>query len=173
MKIDHETGEILETNRKQPPFLRTPYNYDMNQASDETGLSCPEKTLAVQSEYEGTDINLMLERFGQGEPMPQLARIPIQDDFTHITDFKTALDSLLAAQAVFDQLPAKVRARFGNDPQEFLEFTTDEKNRDEMRQMGLLKPQEIEPPPTRVIITGADGKPQPPPQDTTKQGGVT
>lgn len=35
-------------------------------------------------------------------------------------------------------LPAKVRSRFENDPQKFLEFCSDPKNRDEAVSLGLI-----------------------------------
>lgn len=179
--IDKETGEIFEDTTGMPanfdqkvyyraPFLRTAYNYDMNEASDESGLHCRDKSLTIQSDYEGTDINQMLERFGQTQQMPVLDRIPLQSDFTEVGDFKTAMDTMLAAQAIFDSLPAKVRARFGNDPQAFLEFTSDPDNRDEMRKMGLLKEPEPEPQPTKVFVVDKDGK-APSKGDTEK--GVT
>lgn len=155
---DDQTGEIRTGTFLKIPFLRTPYNYDMNAASDESGLKCEDKSLTIQSDYESTDINKMLERFGQTGTMPVLDRVPLQSDFTDITDFKTAMDHVIQAQAIFDELPAKTRARFGNDPQEFLEFTSDPNNRDEMERMGLLKPRPEPTPPTAVVIVDKDGK---------------
>ncbi len=59
-------------------------------------------------------------------------------DFTEVTDYHTALTHVTKAQAMFLSLPAKLRAQFGNDPGEFLHFTNDPENIDEMRKMGLL-----------------------------------
>lgn len=59
-------------------------------------------------------------------------------DFTEVTDYHTALNHVLQAQDSFMSLPAQLRARFGNDPGEFLQFTDDPDNIDEMREMGLL-----------------------------------
>lgn len=52
-------------------------------------------------------------------------------------DFQESLNVVLAAEASFATLPAKVRERFGNDPQGFLAFMADPANQDEIIKMGL------------------------------------
>ena len=47
------------------PFMRTPYNYDTDEVSVDSGLVCPEPTLAQQQFKDEADINLILERFGR------------------------------------------------------------------------------------------------------------
>ena len=51
------------------------------------------------------------------------------------------------------ELPAKVRARFDNDPQMFLEFVASEDNRQEAVELGLIKlaPPVAEPALVRVV----------------------
>lgn len=151
--IDNDSGEIITGDvPRNAPFIRTGFNYDMNLASDLTGLHCPEETLAQQSAKEDADINTLVKRFGITGQMPVLERIPLMDDFTDIGDFKTAMDRIIEAQDVFMTMPADVRARFQNDPQQFLEFTSDEKNRDEMQKMGMLKPKPQDPEPMAVRV---------------------
>ena len=47
------------------------------------------------------------------------------------------MNQIIAAQEAFNSLPSDIRKKFDNDPAEFLEFVSDEKNNDEMIQMGL------------------------------------
>ena len=54
----------MSKQERKVPFLRTPYNYDVDKVSDETGLSCPEVTLAQQNFKDETDINYIVRQFG-------------------------------------------------------------------------------------------------------------
>jgi phage internal scaffolding protein len=49
----------------------------------------------------------------------------------------------MAAQDSFLALPAKVRARFDNDPALFVDFASDEANRDELKALGLLREEAV------------------------------
>lgn len=175
--IDKETGEILtdfpedldpaQNNWEQDPhrtympvFLRTQFNYDMNKASDETALSNFEPTLTQQNMRDSTDINVMMERFGITGQIPVLNEIPMQGDFTNITDFQSAMQQLTKSQNVFMTLPADMREKFHNNPHEFLDFTSKEENRTAMRDMGLLKPEPAPQGPIEVrVVPGTPGTP--------------
>lgn len=60
-------------------------------------------------------------------------------DLSDGVDYQRSMDMMIAAQAAFGSLPAKIRTRFGNDPTFFLDFVADPANREEMDRMGLLK----------------------------------
>lgn len=120
-----------------PPFLRTPYNYDTEQASDESALECLDKSLAQQHMVDDTDINKLMERYVQTGELPQLSAPPLQGDFTNVMSYQDALNLMIQARQSFEALPAKVRSRFDHDPAQFVAFMSDEANRDEIRQMGL------------------------------------
>lgn len=120
------------------PFVRSPYNYDMDQASLESGLACCDESLTQQQFLEESDINTIVERFGLNGEMPSSPVVPQYGDFTGITDFQSAMNAVVQAQANFMELPAKVRARFSNDPQELLEFLGDANNRKEAEALGLV-----------------------------------
>lgn len=104
-----------------PPFIRSPYNYDQAEASLETGLACLDPSLCVASDAIDADINTIVRRFGVTGEWPQTARLPTYDDFSHVVDYQTAQQALMAAQEGFAALPAHVRAAFNNDPQQLLE----------------------------------------------------
>lgn len=69
-------------------------------------------------------------------------------DLPDAFDFQESMNIINQAEAAFMSLPAKLRDRFGNDPTQFLEFTHDPANLDEMRKLGLAKalPPEAPPP---------------------------
>lgn len=135
-------------------FVRNPYNYDVDKVSEETGLFCADDSRAIQSQKDDADINVIVKRFGLTGVMPQSVRVPRYEDFDEVFDFQTAQEVLLQARASFMSMPADVRLRFGNDPQAFMEFCTDEKNLDEMRKLGLAVP---EPPKPAVPDAGPQG----------------
>lgn len=122
------------------PFLRSAYNYDMNVASVESGLLCEDPSLAQQSAKDETDINFILERVARTGRMPESDRQPSFGDFTGFGDYHSALNTVIAAQDAFMELPAKLRARFDNDPGKYVAFFEDEKNRDEAVELGLVSP---------------------------------
>lgn len=128
------------------PFMRTPFNYDRDEVSDQTGLICPEPTLAQQQFKEESDINTILERFGRTGEVVVPVRMPEYGDYTGVVDYHTAMNAVISAQASFDSLPAKVRARFDNDPGRFVEFCLDDNNRAEAIDLGLVPPAQVEAP---------------------------
>lgn len=123
---------------KSSVFLRTPYNYDVMEASDASGLSCPEPTLAQQHAKDETDINAIVRRFGLTGELPSNVRVPQYGDFSHTTDYHTAMNAVLAANEAFMQLPADVRTRFNNDPGALVDFVSDDNNRAEAAKLGLV-----------------------------------
>jgi len=129
---------------KKSIFIRTAYNYDADEVSNETGLVCPEPTMAQQQFREEADINTIMERFGRTGELVAPVRLPQYGDFSGVTDYHSAMNAVIEAQASFDSLPANIRARFENDPGQFVEFCLDDKNRDEAVRLGLV-PGKVEP----------------------------
>ncbi len=119
-------------------FLRTPYNYDTMEASDASGLSCPEPTLAQQNQKDECDINTIVRRFGLTGELPSNVRVPRYGDFEAATDYHTAMNAVIAANEAFMQLPADVRTRFNNDPASLVDFVSDDNNRAEAERLGLV-----------------------------------
>lgn len=121
-------------------FCRSPYNYSFDVVSKETGLFCPEESLAVQAAAEECDINTIVRRFGLTGELPAAAESPgFYGDFTGATDFMGAMLAVRKAEERFAALPASMRARFGNDPGQLLEFLDSRENLEEARKLGLLK----------------------------------
>ena len=123
------------------PFLRTPFNYDMDLASNETGINCPPEEGRTQQQFaEEVDINTIVRRFGLTGHLPTNPAPPMEGDFTGIVDFHTAMNAVRRAQEGFEAFPAELRARFSNDPQRMLEFLADDTNKDEAVKLGLVNP---------------------------------
>jgi len=122
-------------------FVRSPYNYSGEAVSRETSLDFSGVTsLALQSAKNDADINVIVKRFGVTYMMPQGIRPPSYQDFDDVFDFQTAMNAVRDAGTRFMALPAVVRREFDNDPQRFLQFASDPKNLDKMREMGLAVP---------------------------------
>lgn len=118
-------------------ICRQVFVYDCSRASDESALVCDDPSLAHQSFKEECDINTIIDRFGIGQ-VPEMEFPAFQNaDFTEVVDYQTALNQVIAADAAFMQLPAKVRSRFGNDPAAFVDFCSDPANGRELVDMGL------------------------------------
>lgn len=67
-------------------------------------------------------------------------------DLTNIPDYATALNTIQQANDEFMSLPAEIRKKFANDPQEFISFLKDPINDAEAVKLGLKeiqKPKEI------------------------------
>lgn len=120
------------------PFVRNAYNYDMNKAGDESGLRCEDVSLAKQSFAEEVDINTIVKRFHLTGELPDGISVPDYGDFSDVTDFHSAMNVVAKAKEGFETLPAVLRSKFHNDPAEFMEFVSDDKNREEAEKIGLV-----------------------------------
>lgn len=123
-------------------FVRTRFNYSMNAVSVETGLSCADETRTQQQFKEECDINHIVEMFGLTGQLPINERMPLNEEFVEVTDYQTALNKIMEADEQFMKLPANIRERFQNDAGKFVEFASDEKNVDQMREWGMAKAKE-------------------------------
>lgn len=125
-------------------FVRSPFNYDADEVSRETGTDCSvEESMTQQSFKEECDINTIVKRFGVTGMMPQNVVPPTYQTFTGVIDYHTAMNAIAKARESFDQMSAEVRAKFQNDPQKFVEFCSNKDNLAEMRKMGLAMPEVV------------------------------
>lgn len=120
--------------------VRSPYNYDRDAASRESGLKCLDKSRTKQEFKEECDINTLVKRFGITGELPQNVRMPISEDFVAALNFHDAMNAIKSAEASFSEMPAVIRKRFDNDAAKFVAFCDDAKNRDEAVKLGLIPP---------------------------------
>ncbi|WNK13471.1 MAG: internal scaffolding protein [Microvirus sp.] len=134
----HHHVQCDDDDSHQVVFVRSPFNYNVAEASRASGLTCPEATLAQQQFKDETDINVIVHRFGLTGELPTNGRMPTYDDFTGVGDYHTALNALRSAEEAFMALPGHVRDRFNHDPQRFVEFCSDDANIAAARELGLV-----------------------------------
>lgn len=130
------------SNSFKPVFCRSGNNYDMGEVSRDTALWCNDPSLTQQQFAEEADINTIVDRFMKTGVLPDAAMMPQYVDYEGIFDFQSAMNVVRAADENFMRLDARVRARFQNSPQAFLEFFADPNNAEEGRRLGLLMPLE-------------------------------
>ncbi|AXH77393.1 MAG: internal scaffolding protein [Microviridae sp.] len=122
------------------PFIRSPFNYSTDSASLQSGLSCDDPSLTQQQFAAETDINNIVSTFLKTGYLPEPSRMPQYVDYEGIFDYQTALNVVRLADENFMKMDARVRARFHNSPQEFLDFFADPANHAEAQALGLTVP---------------------------------
>lgn len=125
------------------PFVRSPYNYDMLKASTESGLRCEDPSLAVQDQRDEVDINTIVKRFRITGELPGDVRAPSYGDFVGVSDYHEAMNAVAQANESFDRLPAEVRLRFQNDPGQFVDFCSDSRNIEQLKEWKMLLPEKM------------------------------
>lgn len=122
--------------------FRTPYNYDADAVSAETGRDCFNGSVqrTVQSQSDDVDINKIVARFVKTGVLPENYRVPSYEDFTEaVTDYHSAMNLVRSAQEAFERLPAPVRSRFDNDPGLFVDYMESNPDVSELEALGLVR----------------------------------
>jgi len=134
------------------PVFRTPFNYDRDAASKESGLDTGTDTETQQQFRDEVDINAIVKRFLVTGEVPEPVAVPQYGDFSGVPDYQTALNLVIAADAAFMALDPSVRARFNNSASAFMEFMSNEANSAEWKALGLTKEVPVSKP-IEVIVT--------------------
>lgn len=127
---------------------------DFSDRSLETGLKCLDDSLTQQQFRDESDINNIVDRFMKTGHLPDPVSMPQYVDYEGVFDFQSAMNVVRQADENFMRMDAKVRARFHNSPQEFLEFFADPANSEEAVRLGLAVPQPKEIPPVDPAPAG-------------------
>ena len=121
--------------------------YDADEVSHDTALHCVDESLTHQEFREESDINTIIERFGIGEnPVDAQKWVTNVDIEEAPSDYMGVMNQLILARDQFMSLPAKVRARFDNEPGAFVDFVSDPGNAQEMVALGLAVERQVEGP---------------------------
>lgn len=97
-------------------------------------------TLTQQHMSAECDINNIVKQFQKTGLLPSNVRSnPMYADVSNIPDYMSALNSVIQAQDMFDDLPANVRKRFNNNPAELLEFCSNPDNLSEAIDLGIVE----------------------------------
>lgn len=100
-------------------------------------IDCSKGGKTVQYFKDECDVNNIMEKHRTQGVLWTTKTAPRYGDFTNVLDYRETLDRLRQAENSFMALPADVRRYFNNDPAEFVEFASDQKNIDELRRLGL------------------------------------
>lgn len=101
---------------------------------------CDAPSLTKQEFKETVDIHNIIKKYVATGQITHLNRTPAQYGYATGKDFHEAMNTVISAQEDFQSLPAELRARFGNDPGQMLDFIDDPANADELVKLGLIAP---------------------------------
>lgn len=136
-----------------PKFL-TPYgDSEGNNRRIPVQYTSDKPSRTRQEFKDDADINNIIKTFSKTGMANHLSQYQGQyGDFASI-DYHEAMNIVLEANEMFQTVPAQIRKEFNNDPKTFLDFVTNEDNRDRMIAMGLIDA------PPRTLLDD----PEPPP----------
>lgn len=112
-------------------------------------------SMTRQSEAEACDINFIMRRYEQTGIPPEF-RPGDYLDVSEMPDYRTALDQIEAARALFGKMPLAVRKAFNQDPAEFLDQIGNPDRRKEFEDLGLFEQGKAVDTP---VVPGATDKP--------------
>ena len=101
-----------------------------------------EPSMTIQSAADETDINVMIARYQKTGSFHGSTNMPTVrpdfGDFVAVPDYQNAMNILIQAQDQFAALPAQIRDRFANSPENYLAFLSDSSNKEEAIKLGLV-----------------------------------
>lgn len=97
------------------------------------------RMMTQQHFTEEVDINTIVRRFGLTGAFPGNVAAGVYGDFSGISDYDSALQTISAVQDRFMQLPADLREQFNNDPGRLVRFAS-EHSEEELERMFAPPP---------------------------------
>lgn len=105
-----------------------------------TGTVTMPPSMTKQEFVQECDINTIMKQYSRTGMLSHVSAKAAQGGYQDLPDeldFQAAMNTALAGQQAFASLPAKLRARFDNDPAAFLGFLADPANQEEAIALGL------------------------------------
>ena len=96
--------------------------------------------LTEQNHKDETDINNIVRKYNKTGLIDHLNQFEKQYGDMTGYDYQEAMNTVAAANTMFEGLPSSIRNKFDNDPAKFINFVDDEANADKLVEMGLAKP---------------------------------
>lgn len=114
-----------------------------------------------QSFAEECDINVIMRRYQETGILPGAERAAGARYLDCSgADYQQAMLLVASARTAFMEMPSAIRDRFENDPRKLMEFLEDDRNLDEARKLGLVKPEAVEATPLAVrVVESPTGDP--------------
>lgn len=117
----------------------------------------PNSRWTKQSFAAECDINTIMARYQSTGEMPVINQLAPQYLDATGFDYQTMQNQIVEANQLFSQLPSALRARFQNDPGQFIDYCHDPENLPEMRKLGLVKDLSTGPAPYEAGTVGKSG----------------
>lgn len=118
-------------------LIKTRYN-----TIKQPGIKFPEKGKTQQQFETQTNINNIVARYRKtgvlGNPLAPNMRQAVFGDFSSGADYQSVCNRIINAQNEFMGLKPELRARFGNDVGQLVDFMSKPENRKECVELGLL-----------------------------------
>lgn len=119
--------------------------YDPVEEHDHCGIDFTMPSLAVQDEKDETDINYIVNRYADGQKGIMTLDLGDSSQYAYLHfgdatlpgDYSTALELVSGVREEFYSLPAKVRAKFGHDPMNFINQLNNPETLDYLQREGL------------------------------------
>lgn len=99
-------------------------------------------SLTQQHHKELVDVNNIIKRYRVTGELPTVKKQGRYVDLSGITDYHSAMNTVLAAQDSFMSLPSEIRKKFSNDPQELIAYLQNPQNNEEAIKLGLKIPKQ-------------------------------
>lgn len=124
-----------------------------------------EPSMTDQSQLKETDINHIYSKYMKtGEINLINANVGRYADLTEITDLGEMLEAVKFAKETFMTIPGELRAKFDNDPENFIAYLNDPQNDEEAIKYGFkVKPK------TENLDNVAPATPSQPPKKSNKK----
>jgi len=100
-------------------------------------LSCPETTRTIQSEKQNCDMNFILKKYLKTRTLDHVRQYQGEYGNYDPIEFQDAMNIVVQAKNMFESVPSDIRARFHNDPTEFMAFVNNPNNQEELYKLGL------------------------------------
>ena len=145
--------------------------FDNTKVDLKTGELVEVPSLTKQSFVAECDINNIIKQYSQTGVVKHVSERANQGmylDLPDELDFQNSLNTVLEAQAAFGSLPSSLRARFENDPGQFLAFLTDPANQDEVIKLGFAADRRPPKSPETAPTTKTGGEGGSPPSEGAK-----
>lgn len=98
------------------------HSYDHKVVSDLASTPGGGVSMTQQHFTEEVDINTIVRRFGLTGVFPGNVTAGVYGDFTGISDYESAVETIERTRERFMLLPAELREKFSNDPGKLVEF---------------------------------------------------
>lgn len=140
----------MEIRSRYSPRLSVSLKFDPEFQDDEGNY--PARSLTQQQFKDECDIRNILVRFRQtGELPPFTTGEAVFADVSTVPEFQDAMNTIARTTEYFESLPSRVRARFNNNPSEYVAFMNDPSNYEEGVKLGLVKP--VDAPKAEVTVS--------------------